>query len=117
MLKLQQQNRTSAVIPLVALTGALIGSAAALLLAPKKGSDFRNGIKDVARKLKPGFNNATAENNKGNAAHEQSYGYHKATMHAVGNDGPKEEHPSKASAMVNHLKQSKSQNNGHPEIL
>lgn len=110
MFKFPQRNRTSANLPLIALSGAIIGSAAALLFTPKKGSDLRNGIKDAANKLRP-------HNNSKNEPVMQSDMDHKATMHANYAGQPKDEYVSKAAAMVNHLKESKQQNNGHPEIL
>jgi Sec-independent protein translocase protein TatA len=114
MLKLQQQKRTSSTIPLTVLTGAIVGSAVALLFAPKKGSEFRSGIKSKAQELKSRFDNMALKSND----EYESDSYSKPTMHPVETDNMKKEpRTTKAAAMVSHLKHSKPPGNEHPEIL
>ena len=49
-------------IAVAALGGALVGAAAALLLAPQKGSDTRLAIKDFVRSHVPGIKDKDLEN-------------------------------------------------------
>ena len=50
--------------PLIAAAvgGALVGAAAALLLAPQKGSDTRDAIKNFVRSHIPGLKESEVEN-------------------------------------------------------
>ncbi|KAA5532166.1 YtxH domain-containing protein [Taibaiella lutea] len=118
MLKLQQQKRTSSTIPLTVLTGAIVGSAVALLFAPRKGRDFRNDIKGKALELKSRFNNTAIKNSSSDESASHVDIYNKATMHTAKTNNIKEEpRTSKAAAMVNHLKHSKHPGSDQPEIL
>lgn len=49
-------------VAIAALGGALAGAAAALLLAPRKGSDTRMAIKDFVRSHVPGIKDNELEN-------------------------------------------------------
>lgn len=51
-------------LPLIAAAvgGALVGAAAALLLAPQKGSDTRDAIKNFVRSHIPGLKESEVEN-------------------------------------------------------
>ncbi|MDE6464629.1 MAG: YtxH domain-containing protein [Muribaculaceae bacterium] len=48
-------------IVIAALGGALVGAAAALLLAPQKGSDTREAIKNFVRSHVPGIKDRELE--------------------------------------------------------
>jgi gas vesicle protein len=114
MFKLQQQKGTSLTIPLTVLAGAIVGSVAALLFAPKNGADFRAGIKSTAKDLKDKLGAITKGESK-NKTDFPTYVQHKATMHPVKHDNI--ENVSKSAAMVHHLKQNKRADNQFPNPL
>jgi len=88
------QKHSQSVIPLTILAGAVLGCTAALLFAPKKGSEARKWINDRLDELK---NRATEQ--------KSATSDHVATMHPVETLNVNNKPSSKAASMVNHLKQ------------
>jgi len=95
MKPLTRKNPQS-VIPLTILTGAVLGCVAALLFAPKKGSEARKWINGRLDELK---NRATEQ--------KSAISDHLATMHPLETFNMENKPVSKAASMVNHLKEHK----------